>query len=72
DAVQSFLIAFVIGNALLSLLYFGGLIVAAFHPQKRAVHDLVVGSQVVYRLKAPVPKRLHTTPPPPPASPAAP
>jgi len=68
DAVQSFLIAFVIGNTLLSLLYFGGLIVAAFHPQKRAVHDLVVGSQVVYRLDAPVPKRLATTPPPPPVA----
>ena len=72
DAVQSFLIAFVIGNALLSLLYFGGLFAAAFHPQKRAVHDLVVGSQVVYRLKAPVAKHLHTTPPPPPVAPTSP
>lgn len=50
-AVQSLLIAIVIGNALLSLLYFGGMVMAAFHPQKRAAHDLVAGTHVVYALR---------------------
>jgi uncharacterized RDD family membrane protein YckC len=48
DAFQSLLTAIAIGNALLSLLWVGGLLLAAFHPQKRAAHDLVVGSEVVY------------------------
>jgi uncharacterized RDD family membrane protein YckC/tRNA A-37 threonylcarbamoyl transferase component Bud32 len=68
DAVRSFLIAIVIGNAILSLLYFGGLILAAFHPQKRAMHDLLLNSHVIYKLKATKPHRLATTPPPPPAA----
>jgi uncharacterized RDD family membrane protein YckC len=34
----------------LALLYAAGLLVAALHPQKRAVHDLIVGSHVVYRM----------------------
>jgi uncharacterized RDD family membrane protein YckC/tRNA A-37 threonylcarbamoyl transferase component Bud32 len=51
DAFRSLLVAIVIGNALFSLLYVGGLVLAAFHPQKRAAHDLVVGSEVVYRLR---------------------
>jgi uncharacterized RDD family membrane protein YckC/tRNA A-37 threonylcarbamoyl transferase component Bud32 len=52
DAFQSLLVAIVIGNALLTLLYVGGLLLAAFHPQKRAAHDLVVGSEVVYKLRS--------------------
>ncbi len=51
DAVQSLAVAVIIGNALLSLLYVGGLALAAFHPQKRAAHDLVVGSRVRYELR---------------------
>lgn len=51
DAVQSLAVAIIIGNALLSFVYVGGLVLAAFHPQKRAAHDLVVGSHVRYELK---------------------
>ena len=51
DAFQALLLAIAIGNALLTLLYLGGLALAAFHPQKRAAHDLVVGSEVVYKLR---------------------
>jgi uncharacterized RDD family membrane protein YckC/tRNA A-37 threonylcarbamoyl transferase component Bud32 len=51
DAFKGLLYAIALGNALLSLLYMLGLGLAAFHPQKRAAHDLVVGSEVVYRLK---------------------
>jgi uncharacterized RDD family membrane protein YckC len=51
DAVRSLAVAVVIGNALLSLLYVGGLVLAAFHPQKRAAHDLVVGTHVRYALR---------------------
>ncbi len=51
DALQAFVTAIVIGNALLTLLYIAGLVLAAFHPQKRAAHDLVVGTEVVYRLR---------------------
>ncbi|HMJ11074.1 MAG TPA: protein kinase [Polyangiaceae bacterium] len=50
DALQALLTAIVIGNALLTLLYVAGLVLAAFHPQKRAAHDLIVGTEVVYRL----------------------
>jgi uncharacterized RDD family membrane protein YckC/predicted Ser/Thr protein kinase len=31
--------------------YLGGLVLAAFHPQKRALHDLAAGSHVTYKLK---------------------
>jgi uncharacterized RDD family membrane protein YckC len=34
----------------LTLLYVAGFLVAAFHRQKRGAHDMLVGSQVVYRL----------------------
>jgi len=50
DAFRSLVVAVAIGNALLSLLWVAGLALAAFHPQKRAAHDLVVGSEVLYRL----------------------
>lgn len=52
ESFKSFLIAIAIGNGLLTLLYLAGLALAAFHPQKRAAHDLVAGSEVVYRLRA--------------------
>lgn len=51
DAFRGFVFAVALGNALLSLLYVAGLALAAFHPEKRAAHDLIVGSEVVYRLK---------------------
>ncbi|MBK7579177.1 MAG: protein kinase [Myxococcales bacterium] len=51
DAFRGLVLAVVLGNALLSLLYGAGLALAAFHPEKRAAHDLIVGSEVVYRLK---------------------
>ncbi len=51
DAFKGFVFAVAVGNALLSLLYVAGLGLAAFHPEKRAAHDLIVGSEVVYRLK---------------------
>ena len=50
-AFQTLVVAIAVGNALLSLLFVAGLALAAFHPQKRAAHDLVIGSQVVYRLR---------------------
>ncbi len=51
DAFQALVLAVAVSNVLLSLLYAVGLILAAFHPQKRAVHDLVVGSEVIYKLR---------------------
>jgi uncharacterized RDD family membrane protein YckC len=51
EAFQGLVLAVLLGNALLGLLYVGGLALAAFHPQKRAAHDLIVGSEVVYRLR---------------------
>ncbi|MFO0571345.1 MAG: protein kinase [Polyangiaceae bacterium] len=51
DAFKGLVLAVALGNVLLSLLYAAGLALAAFHPEKRAAHDLVVGSEVVYRLK---------------------
>ncbi len=51
DAFKGLVFAVLLGNVLLSLLYAAGLALAAFHPQKRAVHDLIAGSEVVYRLK---------------------
>jgi uncharacterized RDD family membrane protein YckC len=45
-----FAVAMAASNGVLTLLFAAGLALAAFHPQKRAVHDLIVGSDVVYRL----------------------
>lgn len=50
DAFQALVLAVAVSNILLSLLFAAGLALAAFHPGKRAMHDLVVGSEVVYRL----------------------
>jgi uncharacterized RDD family membrane protein YckC len=50
EQLQSLLMAIGISNGFLSLLYGAGLAMAAFHPTKRAIHDLVVGSVVTYRL----------------------
>jgi uncharacterized RDD family membrane protein YckC len=48
--LQQLLVAMAISNGLLTLLFFAGLALAGFHPQKRALHDLVVGSVVQYKL----------------------
>lgn len=50
NQVKSIVVAIAVSNALLSLLYVAGLALAAFHPHKRALHDLVAGSVVTYRL----------------------
>jgi uncharacterized RDD family membrane protein YckC len=47
--LQNLIVAIAISNGFLSLLYAGGLALAAFHPHKRALHDLLVGTIVVYR-----------------------
>jgi uncharacterized RDD family membrane protein YckC len=45
------LIVPIIGSyAVLTLLYVAGFLIAAFHRQKRGAHDMIAGSQVVYRL----------------------
>ena len=51
DAFKGLVLAVALGNVLLSLLYAAGLALAAFQSDKRAAHDLLVGSEVVYRLK---------------------
>lgn len=51
DRVQNLVVALAISNGLMTLLYGSGLVLAAFHPQKRALHDLAVGSEVTYRLR---------------------
>jgi uncharacterized RDD family membrane protein YckC len=55
--LRTFAVAVAASNGVLTLLYAAGLALAAFHPQKRAAHDLIVGSQVVYRLHEPRRKR---------------
>lgn len=56
DQMRGLLTAFAVGNAALSLLYTACLALAAIHPSKRAVHDLLVGSRVVHvRKVAPAP-----------------
>jgi len=51
DAFKGLVLAVALGNVLMTLLYGAGLLLAMFHPEKRAAHDLVVGSEVVYQLK---------------------
>jgi uncharacterized RDD family membrane protein YckC/predicted Ser/Thr protein kinase len=48
DQMKALVTAFAVGNAALSLLYFACLALAAIHPDKRAVHDLIAGSRVVH------------------------
>jgi uncharacterized RDD family membrane protein YckC len=57
--LKSVLLAVYVSHAILTLLYFGGLALAAFHPKKRAAHDLLVDSQVVYKLGKKPPKKPH-------------
>ncbi len=48
--LQDVLIAIAVGNGVLSLLYAGGLVLAAFDRKKRAVHDLIADTEVRYVL----------------------
>jgi len=48
EQMKSLVTAFAVGNVALSLLYAACLGLAAIHPEKRAVHDLVAGSRVVH------------------------
>jgi uncharacterized RDD family membrane protein YckC len=47
---RELIMALVKGSIPLVLVYGAGLLAAAVDPQKRAVHDMLVGSRVVYRL----------------------
>ena len=58
--MQQLFVAIGISNGALSLLFSGGLVLAAFHRQKRALHDLLVGSIVTYTVGAWRPPRKHT------------
>lgn len=49
--LRNLAVALMISHGFLSLLYGAGLVLAAFHPHKRALHDLICGSAVVYRLR---------------------
>jgi uncharacterized RDD family membrane protein YckC len=53
DAARALIVPMLLGNVALALLWGGGLAVAGFEKQKRAAHDLLVGSRVVYRLGSP-------------------
>ncbi len=46
--MKALVTAFAVGNGALSLLYAACLGLAAIHPEKRAVHDLLAGSHVVH------------------------
>ncbi len=49
-AAKQLVVPILVGNVVLALLYGAGLAIAAVDPQKRAVHDHLVGSRVIYRL----------------------
>jgi uncharacterized RDD family membrane protein YckC len=49
--LETFLVAMAISHGLLTLLWLGGLLLAGFHPKRKTVHDLLVGSVVTYRLE---------------------
>ena len=52
EGAKALVVPFVVGNAVLTLLYLAGGALAAVHPQKRALHDVVASTRVVYRLAA--------------------
>lgn len=49
-AARALIMPLVMGNAFLVLMYAAGMLLAAVDPQKRAAHDRLIGSRVVYRL----------------------
>lgn len=55
-SLQNMLIAMAISQGFLTLLYLAGLAIAVFHPRKKTLHDLAVGSVVTYRLTAEAPR----------------
>ena len=50
DSFRELIVPIIGSYAVLTLLYVAGFLVAAFHRQKRGAHDMIAGSQVVYRL----------------------
>lgn len=49
DDLENILIASGLSHGFLTVLYFVGLGIALFHPMRKTVHDMVVGTVVVYR-----------------------
>jgi serine/threonine-protein kinase len=49
-AAKELLMPILISSGYLGVLYLAGLVIAAVDPQKRAAHDRLIGSRVVYRL----------------------
>jgi uncharacterized RDD family membrane protein YckC/tRNA A-37 threonylcarbamoyl transferase component Bud32 len=49
--LKSILITLAISHGVLTVLWFGGLALAAFHPERRALHDLLAGTRVTYALR---------------------
>jgi uncharacterized RDD family membrane protein YckC len=62
DAARALVVPMLLGNVTLALLWAGGLTLAAFDRQKRAIHDHLIGSRVVYRLGSPKLEPLPATP----------
>ena len=60
--LQNLLIASGLSHGFLTVLYFVGLGVAAFHPEKKTVHDMVLGTVVVYRLDRRMAATVETAP----------
>jgi uncharacterized RDD family membrane protein YckC len=52
-AARALVVPLLVSHGVQALLWGAGLVLAAFHEQKRAAHDLLVGSRVVYRLGSP-------------------
>jgi uncharacterized RDD family membrane protein YckC len=50
DGFRELIVPIIGSYAVLTLIYVAGFLIAAFHRQKRGAHDLLVGSEVVYRL----------------------
>lgn len=48
--LQDIIVAVAISNGFLSLVFGAGLVLAAFHPDKRAMHDLVCDTVVTYKM----------------------
>jgi uncharacterized RDD family membrane protein YckC len=47
---RTLVLPFVVTNVTLTLLFAAGLLLAAVHRQKRAAHDLLAGSEVIFRM----------------------
>jgi uncharacterized RDD family membrane protein YckC len=60
-AAKELILPLVMGNLFLALVYGAGLLLAAFDPLKRAAHDRLLGTRVVYALGHHRPKLLPRT-----------